>query len=75
MSSTIIGVQATIASAERYLAKTTVSYPQMVTKYGTDWKKWPTTSNWHRALAALEQAKVDVGHFTSLAASFSHSEV
>ncbi len=54
-------IQKQLASAIVYLSKTTNTYPSMVKSYGSDWRKWPKTSNWYKALAAITAASAAVG--------------
>lgn len=65
--------QAEITVALGYLAKTTSGYKSMVTKYGSDWTKWPATSNWYLALAALRRANADLSQVLTAAFSFKES--
>lgn len=37
-----------------HLSKTTVPWPQMVQRYGADYRKWPATSEWSLALTRLD---------------------
>jgi len=59
------GVQARLSTAQAALAKTTKSYPQMVSKYGSDWHKWPTNGNWHIALSNIDEAKTEAGQLVA----------
>ena len=70
-------VQAKLDSVISYLQKTTSSYKQMVTKYGSDWTKWPPTSNWYLALSEIKDARAEVGQLQTptLTANFSWKEV
>ena len=77
MAVTPQSVQAELDSAITYLSQTTSSYSQMVKAHGSDWTKWPTSSNWYLALSTIAQARKDVGSLTTLklTASFSAVEV
>jgi hypothetical protein len=43
---------------ELHLAMTTLSYTQMVKRYGPNWKNWPQSTEWYKALARLETLRV-----------------
>ena len=45
---------ADIDYVEQQLAATTLSWPQMVKRYGADWSKWPQSTKWWQALAKLD---------------------
>lgn len=61
---TVSDVQAKIDAGVAALQKTTSSYSQMVNKYGMDWKQWPNTTNWYKALTNIEAARTEVGGLT-----------
>ena len=54
-------VQAKLDAAVAALAKTTSSWPSMVKRYGSDWQKWPTSTQWSIALADIQAARAEVG--------------
>jgi hypothetical protein len=54
-------VQAKLDAATAALAKTTSSYQQMVVRYGTDWTKWPATSQWTIGLTDIAAARAEAG--------------
>lgn len=61
MTATATDVQVKIDAAVTALKKTTATYPYMVKTYGTDWTKWPVTSNWYVAFTQLAGARAEVG--------------
>jgi hypothetical protein len=61
MAATPQDVQAKLDVATAALAKTTLTYPAMVKKYGSDPTKWPPTSYWFQALTAVAAARAEVG--------------
>lgn len=61
MTATPQDVQVTLDAATTALAKTTKTYPSMVKTYGSDWTKWPPTSQWYLARKAISDARVEVG--------------
>lgn len=77
MTATPQDVQTKLAGALSHLAATTSSYPQMKTKYGSDWHKWPKTSNWWIALTDIENASVEAGQLVTpkITAAFTYKEV
>jgi hypothetical protein len=54
-------IQSDIAAGLALIEKTTSSYSSMVKKHGSDWTKWPTTSNWYKGLKLLQTAHDQAG--------------
>jgi hypothetical protein len=77
MAATIQDIDAKLDAAVSALSNTTSSYKQMVAKYGSDWTKWPATTNWYIALSNIAAAKTEVNQLSvsQLAADFSYKEV
>lgn len=78
MSTSPSDVQAKLTTAMNNLARTKNTYPHMVSKYGSDWKKWPTTTDWYKALSNIDAASAEVNSLVAPApptAQFSFKEV
>lgn len=76
MTATPQDVQAKLAGALSHLAATTSSYAAMMMMYGSDWHKWPKSSNWWIALTDIENASLEAGQLVTpkLAAGFTYKE-
>jgi hypothetical protein len=68
----IADVQAKIDAGNLALSKTTNTYPYMVRKYGSDWKKWPVATQWYIALSNFAAARSEVAKLQKLTAEFSY---
>ena len=71
-------VQAKLKAAQTALSKTTSTYPAMVKKYGSDWHKWPSGTQWYIAESNIEVASIEVGSLVAPSppkAEFSFKEV
>jgi len=68
---TISDIQSKIDAGTLALSKANKSYPQMVKSYGSDWSKWPTSSQWYIALSNFAAARKELSQLTLLAAHFS----
>lgn len=64
MSATPQDVQAQLDIAINSLKKTTISYPDFIKRFGTDWTKWPKTSRWYIAVNAIATARKEAGQLT-----------
>lgn len=78
MPATPQDVQTKLDAADMALSKTNKSWPQMVKTYGSDWHKWPTTSQWYVALSAIENARAEAGQLVAPSlptAAFTYKEL
>lgn len=79
MTATPADVQAQLDIAVAALAKTNKTYPSMVKTYGSDWTKWPQTSQWYIARKAISDARAEAGQLVSPGgppqAAFTYKEV
>lgn len=49
-------MQGYVTAGLGFLKQTTSPYSDMVKKHGSDWTKWPQTSNWYKALYNFQLA-------------------
>lgn len=79
MTATRADVNTKLAAAVTELEKTTSGAAQMVSKYGGDPAKWPTTSHWYKGFAAIAAAQAEVSLLadpaTKPTAAFAYKEV
>lgn len=77
MSATVEDVNAKLDSAVSNLKKTTSSYSAMVKKYGSDWTKWPKTTNWYLALNSIQLAESEISQLPlqNVTAKFIYKEI
>lgn len=72
MAVTPADVQSKIDAGTLALSKANNSWDQMVKKHGSDWRKWPTSSQWYIAMSSFAAARAEVGELPvqTLAAEF-----
>lgn len=79
MTATPVDVQAKLDTATVALAKTNKTYTSMVKTYGSDWTKWPQTSQWYIAKKAISDARAEAGQLVTPGgtphAAFTYKEV
>jgi hypothetical protein len=76
MTATPQDVQAKLDAAATALTKTTKTYPAQVKLYGSDWTKWPHTSQWYIARKQISDARAEAGQLGGAPiAAFAYKEV
>lgn len=72
---TVSDVQAKMDTARKEVESAGATHAQMVTKYGSDWTKWPKTSHWYKFEIAHAAARAEVALLgPPIAASFTYKE-
>jgi hypothetical protein len=58
-------VQVELDNVITSLKKTTISYPDFIKRFGTDYTKWPKTSRWYMVFHAIETARKEAGQLVA----------
>lgn len=75
MTPTPQDVQAKIAAGMTAMEQTTTQGTKWVSQHGSDWTKWPTSSNWYVAFSNFASASAEAGQLVTpkLTSSFRHT--